>query len=758
MASNESRLAAFRKEAGLTQSQLAQILTDKGFPITQAQVSKYEDAEEIPPRLTRPWANAIGRMADELLPPLPVEEETLFKGFDDSLYSSLTEDLNLLLQYTDRFPNSEEAGEKEVSPTVAQFRDGVTALREKPWVVVAGHFDTGKSHLCNYYLGGRLLPASYRPTTKYPTFVRHVSDRPDWIKADLWLMGPEFDPERWYDEEHCKKNQKLAGSWDTLEQHATWKGVKGSPFVDSSSTPWVAGYQDKEEDWSVLAFVDAPLLHSCVLVDLPGYDDPEVNAALIDKTAERASTLLYMSRAPGFLDEGDSHRLKHLLRRIPHYEALDESFPTLGNLFVVASHAHPGIKTDELNDILRGRARELYEDSESNLLKDLETQIGRTVRFEDVAARFYSFWQEIPTRREKLEKGLHTLLGTHMPSLRAKRVEKAIVTFKEQGNAVYGRLAEQYEKILKEKNEAKSRLEELEKAEPARQKEHATQVESITRKISAFRDRDLEHLRAVFGNETSVESLEAMIERRYANKKAAQKRAVGYVLEEIQSKTTRFRQDLVDDTRDLIEKFLQDYNDQMGKFNDKVPGEVGVLFDARAVFLGGLAGLGTLGALGAWATTLGNLGGYIIVSKVAGALGISSLLGGSAGTTAAVATLGGPVILALGIAVGVAAGVWRLLTGSWQQRLAKKIRDLFEGERVLSVLEDTVKKFWDEETLTAFQKGADSLDGQYRNYLDEMRTAFGGSQENLEALERRLRRYEDLKSFFAAIPWRSIQT
>ena len=754
MTSNKSRLAELRQQAGLTQADLAQQLG-----ITQGQVSRYEETGEIPTRLIKPWARAVGVTTDELLAAAAdgeYEEKASF-DFDGSLYSSLTEDLNLLLQYTNRFPNLEEAEEKEVSPTVAQFRDEVTALKEKPWVVVTGHFDVGKSHLCNFYLGGRLLPASYRPTTKYPTFVRHVSDRPAWIKEDLWLMGPEFDPEKWHNKEYCTKHRRLAGSWDTLEQHATWKGVKEDPFVDSSSTPWVASYQGSEEG-SVLAFVDAPLLHSCVLVDLPGYDDRKIkNAALIDKAGRQASVLLYMSGASGgFLDSGDFSRLRQLLRSIPHDEALDESFPTLGNLFIVASHAHQGITTAQLkNEILEGGARELYDDFKGNLFKVLEPQIGRTVQFEDVAARFYSFWQEISIRREKLEQGLHALLGTHLPSIRAKRAEKAIVTFKEQGSAVYGRLVEQYEKILKEKNEAKSRIEELEKAEPARRKEHATQVKSITQKIIVFRDRDLEHLRAVFGNETSVENLETMIERRYANKKAAQKRAVGYILEEIQSKTARFRQSLVDDTRDLIEQFLQDYNDQMGKFSDTVPGEIGVLFDAKAVFLSGLAGLGTLGALGAWAATLGNLGGYIIVSKVAGALGISSLLGGSASATAAVAALGGPVILALGIAVGVAAGVWRFVAGSWQHRLAKKIRELFEEERVLLTLEDTVRSFWDDETLTAFQKGADSLDGQYKNYLKEMRTAFGGSQENLRILERRLRRYEELKSFFSAIPWRS---
>ena len=109
----------------------------------------------------------------------------------------------------------------------------------------------------------------------------------------------------------------------------------------------------------------------------------------------------------------------------------------------------------------------------------------------------------------------------------------------------------------------------------------------------------------VFQNETWVEHLEAMIERRYANKRDAQKLAAGYVLEEIQSKTARFRQGLVDETRDIIEQFFEDYDAHMEKFSGVVPGEGWrVPFDAKAVFLGGVAGLGNPG--GAW-----GLGGHI---------------------------------------------------------------------------------------------------------------------------------------------------
>ena len=58
-----SKLAELRKEAKLTQSDLAQSLG-----ITQAQVSKYEKTGMIPIQFLKPWANTIGCTIEELLP------------------------------------------------------------------------------------------------------------------------------------------------------------------------------------------------------------------------------------------------------------------------------------------------------------------------------------------------------------------------------------------------------------------------------------------------------------------------------------------------------------------------------------------------------------------------------------------------------------------------------------------------------------------------------------------------------------------
>ena len=727
METKKPELAELRKQAGLSQSDLAEQLG-----ITQSQVSEYEKKGEVPTHLLTRWARALGVTVDELLPPEPIENASF--DFDDRLYATLTEDLNLLLQYTDRFPNPEQANNEAISPTIPQLRDQVTTLKEKPWVVVTGHFDSGKSTVCNFLLGGGKLPIDYQPETKFPIYIRHSADRPDWITADLWLMGSDFDPRKWQDEPECVKHFNMAGSWDTLKEYASLKSSQG------------------KEQGIVLAFADAPLLHSCVLVDLPGYDDKQIKAELIDQAGEQANVLLYLSKAQGFLDSGNLTRLGHLLRSIPHFETVDDKFSTLGNLFIIASHVHPGIKTKQLNGILEGGARKFYEHFEGTLLQDLKTQTGREITLQDVTNRFFSFWQEESSRREKLEKELHTLLGTHLPTIVKNLADEVITKFKKEGTAQYAQAVERWETILREKNKGKADLQKRKEAEPDRQRRHKRAVEIVEQKSATCKNRDLKYTQQVFRAETAIESLEEMIDRRYSDKKTAQELAANYVLEKIQSETARFRAELVDDFMNSIEEFLQDAD--KATFRSEKWGTVTTPIDTKAAFLGGLAGAGTLGALGAWAAGLGNLGSYIVAAKGASLLGLSSVsASGAAGVSSAIAALGGPITLGIGIAIAAGVLVWRFFAGNWKYRLAKKIKQVFEEKRVLSSSEGTIKSFWDS-TLTAFQKGADNMDTQHRNYIEEMEVIFGGPQENLQVLEQRINRYQELKSFFAAIPWR----
>ena len=90
---------------------------------------------------------------------------------------------------------------------------------------------------------------------------------------------------------------------------------------------------------------------------------------------------------------------------------------------------------------------------------------------------------------------------------------------------------------------------------------------------------------------------------------------------------------------------------------------------------------------------------------------------------------------------------WWLFGDSWQRRLAKKIKGVFDEEDVLPTIEGEVKSFWDD-TLKAFRSAAKNLDEQCINQLKELEVAFAGSQEDIQKLRERLQRYEEIKIFF----------
>lgn len=78
-------------------------------------------------------------------------------------------------------------------------------------------------------------------------------------------------------------------------------------------------------------------------------------------------------------------------------------------------------------------------------------------------------------------------------------------------------------------------------------------------------------------------------------------------------------------------------------------------FDVKGTFAGGLAGVAAYGALAMWAAGLGNLGAYILVAKgvsLLAAMGIS--VGGTAAGISAISLIGGPVVVAIGIAALIA--------------------------------------------------------------------------------------------------------
>ncbi len=662
-----------RKEAGLTQSDLAQSLG-----ITQGQVSNYEISGEIPLSLLRAWASTIGCTIDDLIPSgQSVNGKDIFK-FDKNIYEPLIKDLSGVLKYINRFEDLLEFSDVE------QFQDIVIALRDKPWVVITGPFDAGKSHLCNFYLGGNMLPTGYRPVTKFPTFVRHISDRPEWFQEDVWLMGQKFDPKKWHDEKHCTENRILAGSWDTLKQHASLKSRK-----------------DNREEGYVLAFVDAPLLHACVLVDLPGYDDAMTNADIINPLIRRADILLYLCSATGFLTDKDLERLKSFFSFLPDYKEYHENFPAFSNFFIIASQAFQGITKIKLKTEILEDGSKTFHDYLLETSPDQSRSRKPQILLEDIRARFFSFYQESPERREDLEHNLKSLLKKYMPSVWKNLVSETICRFKEEEIKIYADKQKKYEKILEE---VESHDEKLENGK-SDTKDTNRVIDTIQETITEYREKDLKKVQEIFECKTKVSNMTCMIKTRYNEneKEKAQQQAATYVLGEIFFETAQYRKKLVKDAdeaiAEYIENFINDYNVSRKDLDGSV-GKVSLLNRSRSTLHGLLASFA---------------GANIITS------GIIALLGASLGIVAVPITLGGVAT----IAAIVDEVIYHT---NWQQHLAKRINSVFEKKDIRSKFENNVEFFWQEK-------------------LNELNKA-------LPAIKKEWKYAEEIKNFFQAIPWR----
>src|SRR5690606_33432485 len=117
----------------------------------------------------------------------------------------------------------------------------------------------------------------------------------------------------------------------------------------------------------------------------------------------------------------------------------------------------------------------------------------------------------------------------------------------------------------------------------------------------------------------------------------------------------------------------------------------------------------TYGGLTFYMSTLGNLGGYILVTKAVGvlsAMGIS--VGGGAAAVTAISAIGGPVTLVIGLAITGAIITYSISGVGWKKSLAKATNKQFEKANAVSKYEEVLSEYW-KETILGFKVGSRTL-------------------------------------------------
>lgn len=739
-------LRGCREQAGMSQVKVASILG-----ISEAEVSLYEQQpDKVPMGLLVKWLQQICGV--DIISAMSVATPPL-KGIDPGTpYAELYRRLNLLNQYIDTAPSVDTLDLPTQLATPNDLKQQLKLYAQKPNVVLIGGFDAGKSHMANALLGSKNLPVGYQPATRVITFIRHVEDRPEWFKEeDVLIVNEEFwlknekgkqiiDLLLLDNQERCEQYCLQAGSFDILQKY----GVHGS-------NEDIAAH-------AAVVYMDSPLLRACNVIDLPGYSDkPDKDSKDVEKAnsaAKIANVLLYASPAKGHINGQDMERLSDLLRSLPAPENECSNFPTLGNFFIVATHADPTIPDRQLKEIPDKASKRLYNHLNETVLDSRSEWTNRAITEEDLRHRFFTFWSERPDRCQRLVDELTKILGEFFPQAYMCRFEREITAIKEDNPKKYASLIERYEKTLAKRDAHRVQLQALEENEPARQQETQQKRKKVRKRINDLKQDTKISLQKYAEQLLNVDAVEKTIRNKYSDKKEAKECLAGYLVGKLQNEAENLIRANSEKLKSEIDTLLEGYTQAALKRPKQDKTVVPIPFDAQGSFIGGLAGLTSIGALSAWAAALGNLGSYILVAKLVSllsALGIS-ISGGTAAVISFVAAIGGPIVLGIGLAAALAFAVWGLFGESWQKRLAKQIVKYFEEQHVREKFQEGIDQFW-QDTVNSFEKGADAVEANWKEYLEHLREITSPETQSRERIEEIIKTLEVLKDFFVGIPW-----
>ncbi|CDS47981.1 hypothetical protein [Polaromonas sp. CG9_12] len=719
MIEEQFQLEKMRTNAKITQAEMAVRLG-----VSQSQVSRYEqDPDNVLSGVLKKWQQICGELAS--VKGLEMEDPRV----------ELQARIKLMTDYATVEPQPGNVPTKTAPVNADGFLAGVYIAAKKPKVGVFGQFDAGKSRLINVLLGGDRLPTGYQPATSVVCLLRHVNDKPSWQAEDVWLMSKGFNLDMADDQAHCLKHKMFAGGYESLSQYGTHKG---------------AGKQHKA--FAATVYVDSPLLLAADLVDLPGYghsDDDKDRAEMAQKMVD---VLIYASQATGFMDQNDLNYLSVLMRNLPVVEDSNGRVAPLRNMLVVATHAHHIVQPGGLNEILDAASLRSYKHLD-NAITDRKLQAGAPITLGDFRNRMFTFSADDSRIRDAFEQDVKDLLVNAVPQSTLRRVNTHVLLAKAEATGSCDRWITGLQAALDEREKAQAEITAIKEGEPSRLRKKKAHQQKINGLIDNFANESNVLIANTFVDRTSALAIEAMIKRRYDNKKEAQQLAAAYLVDSLQKSINDGVKVKANQLGEEIEVFLDGY----GPAIDKAALQAGGWdFNARVAFMSAISGLGTIGALAAWASIAAagsNLGAYILLGQVVGwlsSIGIS--LGGAGSVMTFVSAIGGPITLGIALAVGVVLAIFSLFGDSWQTKLSKKIHEGLVKQQAERQMCDGVTKYW-ADTKSAFEIAVVKTEEAYQSKLKSLYTlAFTTKREEIAA---ELKFAKETHAFFVGMPWRA---
>lgn len=621
---------------------------------------------------------------------------------------------------------------------IGELRKNIEAIARKPRIVFSGKSDSGKSTMINALLGKEKMPTNWTPTTSIIVYVKDILDRPDYMEEELWIFkkgkDEEWDDTRLYDEKYCREWKIAGGNAEMLSQYGVRRGEEYNKDIGSA-----------------VLFIDSPILKNCDILDIPGItagidsDNIAANQAKL-----KADVLVYLSQASGFLQTEDANYLKEALEVLPPLEKIEGTgLSPMSNLFVVATHAHHINPRTDLKKICDSGCDRFTKTLPESFWKRYSNNSKRLFSEKDLRKRFFTYTTDIEDLREDFEKELKNTIE-NLPKLLENKVFNLTKEYAKNESSEMKREIENYEKLINKREDCSKLLEEIKKNEPKRKFSLEENNRNVKNRIFDLDTETKKKFREDFNQMLTEENIIKIIDKRgYKNKKAELEELGSYISSEIQDIYRKNLEKTTEKFKDTMDEYLVETQKSLELANSSSGINIDLDFDFKSAFIGGLAGAATLGGLAFWASTLGNLGAYILVAKgvsVLSALGIS-IAGGTATATAFVASIGGPITLGIAAALLVGVAIWGIFSDSWKKKIAKKIIEEFKKH--VAKYDEAITKYW-LDTENGFDIAKDKMEEEWQKYVNNLEDEL--YNYDINKLKETLKNAKEVKDFFTNMP------
>ena len=621
---------------------------------------------------------------------------------------------------------------------IGELRKNIEAIARKPRIVFSGKSDSGKSTLINALLGKEKMPTNWTPTTSIIVYVKDILDRPAYMEEELWIFkkgkNEEWDDTRLYDEKYCREWKIAGGNAEMLSQYGVRKGEEYNKDIGSA-----------------VLFIDSPILKNCDILDIPGItagiDSDNIAAS---QAKLKADVLVYLSQASGFLQTEDANYLKEALEVLPPLEKIEGTgLSPMSNLFVVATHAHHINPRTDLKKICDSGCDRFTNTLPESFWKRYSNNSKKLFSEKDLRKRFFTYTTDIEDLREDFEKELKNTIE-NLPKLLENEVFNLTKEYAKSESSEMKREIENYEKLINKREDCSKLLEEIKKNEPKRKFSLEENNRNVKNRIFDLDTETKRKFKEDFNQMLTEENIIKIIDKRgYKNKKADLEELGSYISSEIQDIYRKNLEKTTEKFKDTMDEYLVETQKSLELTNSSSGINIDLDFDFKSAFIGGLAGAATLGGLAFWASTLGNLGAYILVAKgvsVLSALGIS-IAGGTATATAFVASIGGPITLGIAAALLVGVAIWGIFSDSWKKKIAKKIIEEFKKH--VTKYDEAITQYW-LDTENGFDIAKNKMEEEWEKYINNLEDEL--YNYDINKLKETLKNAKEVKYFFINIP------